>query len=77
MVFVYTGDEEYFETAKGYTIGNVLEDQVSGHVEYEVPFYLALNSGIDYAHFPFHNFFFQHFFKLFEEFQKKKRFFFM
>jgi hypothetical protein len=59
MIFVYTGDEEYFETAKGYTIGNVLEDQISVHIEYEVPFYLALSSGIDYAHFPFHTFFFK------------------
>ena len=59
MIFVYTGDEEYFETAKGYTIGNVLEDQMSVHIEYEVPFYLALCSGLDYSHFPFHTFFFQ------------------
>ena len=57
MVFVYTGDEEHFEKAKQFTIKNVMDDQASAAVVHEVPFYLAVNSVIDYPHFASHSFF--------------------
>ena len=55
MVFVYPGDEEYFETAKRFIIDDVVDKQASTSIEYEAPFYLAMNSSMDYPHFAFHS----------------------
>ena len=54
IIFVYPGDEEYFETAKRFIMDDVVDKQASTSIEYEVPFYLALNSFIDYPHFTSH-----------------------
>ena len=58
IVFVYAGDDEYFENAKNFIFEDIAEDQASVEVEYEVPFYLALNASMDYAHFAHHKFFY-------------------
>jgi phenylpropionate dioxygenase-like ring-hydroxylating dioxygenase large terminal subunit len=58
IVFVYAGDEEYFEKAKQFVISDITENQASFGVVYEVPFYLALNAAVDYPHFAFHKYFY-------------------
>jgi phenylpropionate dioxygenase-like ring-hydroxylating dioxygenase large terminal subunit len=54
IVFVYLGDEEYFEEAQRYIPEDVLEDPASTWIDYETPFYLAMNSTMDKAHLAFH-----------------------
>ena len=58
IIFVYPGEEEYFKKAQEYILNNVLENPASSWMVYEAPFYLAMNSSMDYPHHAFHSMFY-------------------
>jgi nitrite reductase/ring-hydroxylating ferredoxin subunit len=58
IIFVYPGEQEYFEKACEYILEDVLENPASTWIVYEAPFYFAMNSSIDYPHHAFHSMFY-------------------
>lgn len=58
IVFVYPGEEKYFEKAQEYILDDMLDNPASFWIEYETPFYLAMNSSFDYPHHAFHSLFY-------------------
>lgn len=59
IVFVYPGDPEKLENAKRYIHADVIDHQSSTWINYEVPFYLAMNSSMDYPHHDSHRLFYK------------------
>ena len=59
IVFVYVGDESELDKAKDYLIDEVIENPHSAAAVYEVPFYLAMNSSMDFPHHASHSFFYK------------------
>ncbi len=54
LVFSWTGDPEATERARGLLPEHVLEGFSLFRVVFDCPFYMALFSSVDYAHFPYH-----------------------
>jgi phenylpropionate dioxygenase-like ring-hydroxylating dioxygenase large terminal subunit len=57
-VFVYTGEDSGFEDAKSFIMEEVFEYPQSAFTIYEVPFYLAMNSSMDFPHHANHTLFY-------------------
>lgn len=58
IIFVYTGEKSYFEDAKNFVMDDVMDEPHSATTVYEVPFYLAMNSSMDFPHHAHHSFFY-------------------
>jgi len=54
LVFSWTGDPEAGEAARARLPEDVIDDFSLYRLSFDTPFYMALFSSVDYAHFPFH-----------------------
>lgn len=68
LVFAWMGDPDAVEAARGLLPEEVLSGFSLYRVVFECPFYMALFSSVDYAHFPFHTGY-RPFYKLYNRFR--------
>ncbi|MBT3553007.1 MAG: Rieske 2Fe-2S domain-containing protein [Rhodospirillaceae bacterium] len=71
MVFVYPGSADGFERAKSFILDEIPERCLINSVPYEVPFYLAMNSSMDFPHHAYHTYFYD-FYGLYRKFFGRK-----